>query len=120
MSRDNWSYELNTDLVPMVCRVLPGPVGFKAMGLYVLTADYLAGRARVQQRRDVDFTLEEILEYAGGQIGAEERQALVTLELWADLGDGRFRLLGLNRWVRIRGLKVRSAATGHRVPRALE
>lgn len=116
----SWDYELNPELVDMLRDALPRPDGIRVAAVYWSSAGYLAQRAQGQQRRDLDFTLEELHEYLGGgrPVPPAECQVLVRLELWAELGDGRFRLLGLNRWVRIRGLKVGSAATGHRVTRA--
>jgi hypothetical protein len=67
-----------------------------------MSAGYLSERAEKTPRRDLDFTLAEVTEGLGETEAelADTVADLVAVGLWAATGDG-YRLLGLNRWVRL-------------------
>ena len=76
--------------------------GASALGLYLMSASYLSERAEKTPRRDLDVTLAEVaVSVAESEAELADIVAdLVAVGLWAVSGDG-YRLLGLNRWVRL-------------------
>ncbi len=94
-------FEWNCDLVGYVRdRATTNAAG--VMGAYMLSVGIISSRSRMSGRRDLDFDLTEF----NDQLTANELQDLVRLRLWQDLGQGRYRLLGLHRWVRIPALAI--------------
>jgi hypothetical protein len=80
------------------------------IGAYVMAAGHLNERAGREHRRDVDFDVSDvptICELEPDEIGAV-CEAMVTAGLWARISPTSYRLLGLNRWVRLPSLKVQA------------